>query len=178
MANSSLQGYDWNIPEELQNHLKRTINAYKGDKNQKGYQRLRNLVDSPKVSYEELKRIKNFFDSHKTAGVDYMDDKKQDTEFILNGGSKMRFWVNDTLNKAREGVKNPKEIKKNTGMQNQFIKTHDKQGISTDDVKIKNGKISSSSRHIYDNRGIQEMKMMESLINIFDKNKELWHTDK
>jgi len=178
MANSSLQGYNWNIPEELQNHLKRIINAYKGDKNQKGYQRLRNLVDNPKVSYEELKRIKNFFDSHKTAGVDYMDDKKQDTEFILNGGSKMRFWVNDTLNKAREGVKNPKEIKKTTGMQNQFIKTHDKQGISTDDVKIKNGKISSSSRHIYDNRGIQEMKMMESLINIFDKNKQLWHTDK
>ena len=58
------------------------------------------------------------------------------------------------------------------------MKTHTKDGISTDNVKVKNGKISSSSRHIYDNRGIQEMRMMESLINIFDKNKELWHTDK
>jgi hypothetical protein len=165
MANSSLQGYSWNIPEELYNHLNRIMNAYKGDKNVEGYQRLRNMLDSKKLSYENIKLIKNFFDS--------FGGSKNDTSYILNGGNKMRFWVNDTLNKAREGIKNPKDAKMKVGMGNQHIKTHSKNGISTDNVKLKKQKIGSSARKVSDNRGIYEIKIMENLINIFEENKKM-----
>jgi hypothetical protein len=179
MANSSLQGYSWPIPESVHNHLSRTMSSYKGNQNVEGYQRLKKLLDDPNVSYEQLKRIKNFFDTH-TTGTDYMDgkgDRKQDTEFILNGGSKMRWWVSDTLNKARAGVKIPKDAKKDF-FDNQFKKTHDKNTVSTDSVKIKNPKVGSSARQVSDSRGIYEMRVLENLINIFDKNKQLCHTNK
>jgi hypothetical protein len=162
MANSSLQGYNWNIPEELHNHLNRTMNAYKGAKNVEGYQRLRNMLDTKKLSYENIKLIKNFFDS--------FGGGKHDTQYVLNGGSKMRFWVNDTLNKAREGIKNPKDAMMKVGMSNQHIKTHDKNGISTDNVKIKKQKVGSSARKVSDNRGVTEINKMLSLLTVISEN--------
>jgi hypothetical protein len=162
MANSSLQGYSWNVPEELYNHLSRIMNAYKGDKNVSGYQRLRNILDTKKLTYENIKLIKNFFDT--------FGGSKNDTEFILNGGAKMKFWVNDTLNKAREGIKNPKDAMMKVGMGNQHIKTHTKNGISTDNVKMKKQKVGSSARKVSDNRGVTEITKMLSLLNIITEN--------
>lgn len=176
MANSSLQGYSWNVPEELHSHLRRTMNAYKGDKNVEGYKRLEGLIGEPKVSYEQLKRIKNFFDNHGTANVDYMDDKKQDTEFILNGGRKMRDWVNKTLNTARSNIQNVKDIQKKAGTSigNTHIKTHTKDGITTNSVKAHSTSDLKIKKESYDDIYFnKEAKLMESLINIFDKNKEL-----
>lgn len=176
MANSSLQGHTWDLPQELCNHLKRIHRAYKGDKNVEGYGRLDNLIKNPKMSYEQLKRIKNFFDTHQTSNTDYMDDKKQDTQFILNGGSKMRYWVDKTLEEARAGVKNPKELKKDVGMMNQFQKdrlSHTK-GLSKNPTKVDGNKELKEQKQI--NKDIyikKEMALMESLINIFDKNKEI-----
>ena len=181
MANSSLQGHSWDLPQELCNHLKRIKNAYKGDKDVEGYSRLDNLIKNPKMSYEQLKRIKNFFDTHETSNVDYMDDKKQDTQFLLNGGSKMRYWVNKTLSDARADVKNPKQLKKDTGMMNRFQKDRvsNTRGLSKNPAKVSSSKELREQKDI--NRDIyikKEMSLMESLINIFDKNKEVWHTDK
>jgi len=176
MANSSLQGYSWDLPKELCSHLSRIQKAYKGDKDVEGYSRLDNLIKNPKMSYEQLKRIKNFFDGHETSNTDYMDDKKQDTQFILNGGSKMRYWVNKTLEDARADIKNPKQLKKDTGMMNQFQKdriSHTK-GLSKNPTKVDSGKELTEQKHI--NKDIyikKELSMMESLINIFDKNKQL-----
>lgn len=174
MANASLQGYSWDIPEELHSHLRRTLNAYKGDKNVEGYKRLDGLVGEPKVSYEQLKRIKNFFDSHKTTNTD-------DTQFILNGGRKMRDWCENTLNKARQGVEAPKKAKHSIGMTNQYQKDsirHTK-GIAASSVKPHSTSDIKIKKESYDDIYIsKEVKLMESLINIFDKNKQLCHTDK
>jgi hypothetical protein len=170
MANSALIDKEWELPEGLYKHLNRIKSAYKGEKNAEGYFRLTNLLEDPKIKYGQLKRIKNFFDKY--------EGDKNSTEFILNGGLKMKHWVNDVLDRSRRDIKNPKKIKKDTGMSNQFIDTHDKNTISTDSIKIKNNKITSSSRHIYDNRGIQEIKELDSLIKIIENNKRLWQTDK
>jgi hypothetical protein len=173
MANSLLQGKSWDIPEELHSHLRRTMNAYKGDKNVEGYKRLEGFINKPKISYEQLKRVKNFFDNHKTSGVDYMNDKKQDTEFILNGGRKMREWVNNTLDTARGKIQSKKDVQKNAGtaIDNTHIKTHEKKGISTSSVKPHS--TSDLKKEDYSDIYNKEVKLMESLINIFDKNKEL-----
>ncbi len=171
MANSLLQGKSWDIPEELHSHLRRTMNAYKGDKNVEGYKRLEELIKEPKISYEQLKRVKNFFDNH--SNVDYMADKKASTPFILNGGNKMKYWVNKTLEDARGNIQSKKDVQKNAGtaISNTHIKTHEKKGISTSSVKPH----STSDLKKEDKGDIynKEIKLMESLINIFDKNKEL-----
>ena len=46
MANSSLQGKCIKIDGEVKNHLLKIYNAYKGDKTNEGYGRLKNLCDS------------------------------------------------------------------------------------------------------------------------------------
>jgi len=174
MANSQLQGHNWDIPKELHSHLKRTMGAYKGPKDVEGYKRLEGLIKQPRISYEQLKRIKNFFDTHKTSNVDYMDEKKQDTEFILNGGCKMREWVGKTLEGARNNIQSVKDVQKNAGTspKNTHIKTHSKNGITTNSVKAHS--ISDLKKEGYDDIYInKEVKLMESLIKIFDKNKEL-----
>jgi len=163
MANSSLEGYTWNVPDELYNHLKRIINAYKGDKNVEGYQRLENTLNDRTISYEQLKRIKNFFDS--------FSGNRNDTEYILNGGSKMGYWVSDTLTKAREGIKSVKSGKMKAGLGNQFIKNHTKNGISTDDIKIKKQTVGSSARKVSDNRGVTEIEDMLGLLDLINENK-------
>lgn len=174
MANSQLQGKVWDIPEELHSHLKRTMNAYRGDENVEGYQRLRNLIDKREVSYEELKRIKNFFDTQ-SSDTDYMDDKKQTTPFILNGGRKMKSWVNTTLETARAKISGGKKIKTDTAMGNYHRKDDtiydDTKSLKpkTDNIKIKSSHQKSVSEGIY------EIGIMENIIKIFNTNKELCH---
>jgi len=172
MPNSALQGKSWDIPEELYSHLRRTMNAYKGDENVEGYQRLKGLIDNKKVSYEQLKRIKNFFDSE--GNVDYMNDKKASTPFILNGGNKMKEWANKVLDTARNNIQSNKDVQKNAGtsVQNTHIKNHSKNGITTNSVKPHS--TSDLKKEGYSDIYIKnEVKLMESLINIFEKNKEL-----
>jgi hypothetical protein len=163
MANSSLQGMTWDIPEELHNHLKRTMNAYRGNQTEEGYQRLRGLIDDKKVGYEQLKRIKNFFDDH--SNVDYMSDKKASTPFILNGGNKMKEWVNNTLNTARDNISGGKKIKNQTNM----IGNH----YQKDSLINKTKKEISINTKNLKQEGIYEIGIMENIISIFNKNKEL-----
>jgi len=174
MANSKLQGKSWQIPKELHDHLKKTMRAYKGEENVEGFQRLQNLINNPNVSYEELKRIKNFFDTQ-SGNTDYMDDKKQSTPFILNGGRKMKSWVNSTLDLARDTVSGGKKIKTDTAMIGSHYRDTDSMNIrhSTDDIKLK----TSHQKKISESEYIYEIKKMQNIISIFDKNKELCQTD-
>lgn len=183
MANSQLQGKYWELPEELKNHFIRIKNSYKGDKNFPGYQRLENLISDSKITYEQLKRVKNFFDNHSTNGkTDYMD-KKQDTEFILNGGTKMKHFVNKTLEDARNNIEGTKKIKNSTNMiGNHYQKNSFMNGVKKD-IKISNDskKIKQKTSHqgsISESEAIYEIRNMQNIINIFTKNKELWQTDK
>jgi hypothetical protein len=49
------------------------------------------------ISYPQLKRIKNFFDN--------FQGKENDPSYILNGGSQMKAWVENTLTSMRNNVK-------------------------------------------------------------------------
>jgi hypothetical protein len=98
MSNSKLEGKKFVIPNEILEHLKKTLSSYKGDENVRGYERLNTLIKDGEVTYYVMKRIKNYFDS-------YVGDKYE-SEYLLNGGDKMKFWVDSTLNKAREFVNN------------------------------------------------------------------------
>lgn len=87
------------IPKEIKNLLKTSFAQVNGaDENTEGFNRNRELQNQTEISYGQLKRIKNFFDNFK--GL------QNDPSYILNGGSQMKAWVNNTLTNMRNNVKN------------------------------------------------------------------------
>ena len=103
-----------------------------------------------------------------------MDAKKQTTPFILNGGRKMKSWVDETLELSRGNIDGVKKVKTDTAMGNYYQKDSMSGDVNnlkpkTDDVKIKHSHQKSVSEAIY------EISIMENIINIFNKNKESCH---
>ena len=160
--NSELKNKYWEPSEELLNHLTRIFNAYKGDKTNEGYSRLENLLQTKEISYQQMKRIKNFFDT--------FQGSINDTSYLLNGGSKMKTWVDECLGVARQDIKGKKKSMMYVGMDNQFQQDGGTKTQDTSAQRIKNNKVSSSSRHISDNRGIYEIKAFTNLLNVFTEN--------
>jgi len=122
-VNKSLYDKEIELPEDKRNHLKKCFSMVKGaDENIEGYKRNQELQDANFIGYKQLKRIKNFFDNYK--------GKHTDAPFILNGGFEMKNWVNDELRKLREFGHLSKRNKMDAGMQNQFIKPHEKKNFN------------------------------------------------
>jgi len=162
MANSKLQGRKMFIPEKVQTHLSRIFTAYKGDETAEGYARLKKLVDKDQISYEQMKRMKNFFDNY--------DGNRNSTPYLLNGGTMMKEWINKTLKDARKNIEGKKKAMKDVGMSNQYQKTHSKDGVKIDPHD-------SDTNKILRQEGIYSIGIMEDLIKTIDKNKQLCLTE-
>jgi hypothetical protein len=116
--------YDQKIvfPEDKRQHMKICFLKCKNlPEDTEGYQRNQELQGQKTITYQQLKRIKNFFDN--------FGGKQTDAPFILNGGVEMKNWVNNELRRMREGLHMTKRNKMDTGMTNQFIQPHDKDGL-------------------------------------------------
>jgi len=74
------------------------------------------LIDK-NLSYENIKRYKNFFDTYDGGNPELYEKK---------GGREMSEWINKLLKTKRDIIYNLKDSKRNIGLQNQFIKSHDK----------------------------------------------------
>ncbi len=157
MANSDLQGEYLNIDKDIKKHLNKIFNAYKGAKDVPGYQRLEGLIDKDTISYEQLKLMKNFFDSY--------NGGKKETEYLLNGGSLMKKWVQSVLDDARQKSKGTKDSLEAIGMDTETEKLPS--------VKIDSKEHDSDTNKILRQEGIYNMRLLENLITIFDKNKKL-----
>lgn len=117
-GNSELKGRKFPLPIGIRKHLTQILNNFNGNKNSVGYKRLNNLLSMDGIEYNEMKRIKNFFDN--------FNGKEDSIEFQLNGGKAMQTWVNNTLSTATNAIKGFKNAKKEAGMDNSFIKPHTK----------------------------------------------------
>lgn len=82
-GNSQLRGRDFVIPIGIKKQLQKTINNYKGNKDDKYFQHLTNITSSGKVDYGDMKKIKNFFDN--------FVGKPDAIEYQLNGGDAMKI---------------------------------------------------------------------------------------
>jgi hypothetical protein len=112
------------FPKDMREHLKVCFTKVGNtDGNTEGYKRNKELQDKKFIDYKVLKRIKNFFDNFK--------GNEKEPEFILNGEFKMKNWVNNELRRMREYQKMTKKNKMDTGMMNQFIDPHAKDGLDT-----------------------------------------------
>jgi hypothetical protein len=151
MANSSLENKYWELDGELINHLTRIFNAYNGDENVAGYKRLSDLIDSKECSYQQMKRIKNFFDNY--------GGTVKETPYLLNGGTKMKQWVDECLSNARDDIKGKKKSMMDVGMDNQYQKSG---GERNQD--------SSGERLEKSDNGVSEMKVLVNLMTTIRKN--------
>lgn len=121
--NKDLYDKEIELPEHIRKHLKKSFkNVGEVDENTEGLKRNKELQDKKFIGYKQLKRIKNFFDNFK--------GNQNEKEFILNGGHLMKNFVNDELRKMREFGHLTKRNKMDAGMQNQFIKPHEKKDFT------------------------------------------------
>lgn len=123
MANSKLQHKRYKIPDKLVEYLGGILQNNSGMVNTRGFKRLKNLTDKKICTYEQLKRIKNYFDSVDPNNVN-------ESEYLLNGGDRMRKWVNKALEISRAQVKDTKTARHNAGIDNAFRKPGEDNPVS------------------------------------------------
>lgn len=73
------------------------------------------------LSYSYAKKLKNFLNDK--------DNKQNEELFELHGGYPLKNYIEKILNSNRNQIHRRKTVKMNTGMENQFIKTHTKSFI-------------------------------------------------
>ena len=152
--NKSLYDSIIEFPKDKQEHMKKCFVSVKdADENSEGYKRNKELQTKNYITYKQLKRIKNFFDNFK--------GNQKENSFILNGGVEMKNWVNDQLRKMREGLKMTKTNKMNTGMQNQFIKPHEKK----DFTNVRPSQKHKSTLQKYDTAVTESLRRINEIIS-------------
>ena len=128
--NKDLYGHSVPLPEDVVGYLDQCHKSAIGsDDSTEGYRRNKELRDKREVSYQQLKRMKNWFDD--------FNGHDNDLPFILNGGHYMKNWVNDTLTSMRGDKHLSKKIK-SVAMDNQFIAPHEKNNIINQNRSSKN----------------------------------------
>ena len=160
MANKDLYGNTYTVPHDVVSVINKEINRNKNNKSLKGYKRAQNIVGDKSMTYSMLKRIKNFFDGFKGG--------KENSEYLINGGDKMKTWVNNTLDKSRGDVNRQKTIKADSGMANQFKKTHTKDKENKNVTKVNVARPQNTARQIFTNKTVY--KEMIQTINKILKN--------
>jgi len=124
--NSNLYNNIAMVPDSLVKHLTDSFNSVQGDTNTEGYKRNEELRNTKKATYQQIKRIKNWFDTY--------SGNKEDAPFILNGGDRMHKWCDEVLRVWRDGSNSGKEVKSDAGMQNQYLDSHEKNSFNLADT--------------------------------------------
>ncbi len=92
--NSNLYNKTIELPKEVKEYLQACFDHIpNSDASIEGHKRNEELRDSGYVTYQQLGRIKNWFDNYGGDGTD--------APFILNGADYMRSWVNQTIDDLR-----------------------------------------------------------------------------
>lgn len=101
--NSALYGNTYPIPKQILNKINSLLytNELSGD----GIKRAKNLIKSGNVTYQQLKRLKNFFDT-------FNPEETPQSEFDLAGGNDMQYFVETTLESERNRSGRSADIKR------------------------------------------------------------------
>jgi len=122
-VNKDLYGNKVELPEDVVNYLQQCFESTSGaDETTEGYKRNQELRDSREVTYQQLKRMKNWFDK--------FNGNENDLPYILNGGHYVKNWVENTLGSMRNNVSMGKEIKSEV-LPNQYLQPHEKNTLNT-----------------------------------------------
>jgi len=131
--NSELYNKTYQLPTEILKHIQKVLTSYPTGE---GVKRAKHLLKNKYVTYQSLKRLKNFFDH-------YNGDNEQ--QYELAGGDLMKSFVEKTLQNDRDAVKRSDDIKRdvtnnpNLGTKAQqtpqLNENNDINNITNDDLK-------------------------------------------
>jgi len=101
--NSQLYDNEYSIPNDIINYIKDKLSSYGNTigSRENGVERANNIIKTGKCTYQQLKKIKNYFDNIE----DYGFNQK---EFDLNGGILMKNFINQLLSTQRNIAKTKK----------------------------------------------------------------------
>lgn len=140
--NSDLKHDKYVLPDELISRLTKNIGTM--GSNDKGYGRIKNLLDSGHLKYSQAKKFKHELENDLVDG---------DYENVC--GDDMLSFINNCLENRRDGVKFGKKTRMNAGMENQFLKKHTKDK-SKNPTKVRKVKVATKNDDIINNRAIYE----------------------
>ena len=102
--NKDLYGQVIYLPKEIVEYLGVCFNHLpNSDTSIEGHKRNQELRGTGYVTYQQLGRIKNWFDNYSGDG--------KDAPYILNGADYMKSWVDRTLESMRNGDQMSKQIR-------------------------------------------------------------------
>jgi 8-oxo-dGTP diphosphatase len=173
MANSKLTGTYYQIPDNVINEITNTLKSC--EENYPGKKKAEFLVREKKLSYENLRRYKNFFDTYNRSKYDLgendtISELNPEMDYKLRGGKLMSDFVNNKLKEITEKIKKSKEIKRDFGgLDNQFKKEkeHSNLKINTDNNFIKTESL------IRENKSESNKMLRVSLIVIFNNDNKI-----
>lgn len=164
MANKDLKDRYFIVPTELKEYLSGVNEVYNENSGNRGEKRLMDILENGKISYPQMKRIKNFFDTY--------EGNVNDKEFIMNGGERMKNWVSNALKIARDAIYAPKKAMMDAGMENQFIEPHDKnKNANPTNVRMPRLDKGNSGNIMRGDAVYESEQKIKHLINYFNKNK-------
>lgn len=115
--NENLKNKTFKIPDNLYSYLKNLLKKYSTNKEIKGFKRLNNLIKTRNINTNEMYQLKN--------RLDKLD--KSDEEYNVIGGDELKKWIDKELNLATTIDYRSKDIKRQMGDTNAFIKSHNKE---------------------------------------------------
>ena len=140
--NSDLKDDKYVIPDELRSTLVSNLSSM--SKSDKGYSRCSTLLDDGHVTYSQAKKFKHELENELDGG-----------DYDNVGGDDMLTFLDASLGNRRDSVKGGKKTRMNSGMENQFLKSHTKDN-SKNPTKVRNVKVAKKSDDIMNNRAIYE----------------------
>lgn len=164
MPNKSLEDKYFNVPDKVFNKINQALKTITvNDGHAKGLQRAKDLTSDRKVSYTQMKRLKNYFDNYEGDG--------SDDEYKLIGGKVTSFWVDKTLGSNRDSIKQAKKAKMDAGLENQFIKPHTKDRDNANPTNPDSGMIDITKGKISDKilRGDEIYKSSDRKTEAYEK---------
>tara|TARA_R110001592_G_scaffold106386_3_gene298575 strand:+ start:3424 stop:3879 length:456 start_codon:yes stop_codon:yes gene_type:complete len=140
--NQDLKNDKYVIPDELRSKLKTSLSSM--DKSDKGYSRCSTLLGDGNVTYSQAKKLKH-----------ELENELEGSDYDNVGGDDMLTFLDSSLGNRRYSVKGGKKNRMNSGMENQFLKTHTKDN-SNNPTKVRKVKVATKSDDIMNNRAIYE----------------------
>ena len=151
--NSELYGKTYPVPQDVLEYLDQCSKAVgEVDETTEGFKRNKDLREKGEITYQQLKRMKNWFDN--------FNGHQDEIPNILNGGHYVKNWVENTLSGDRNSIDVSKRTKSEV-LPNQYIKQHNKDNITDINRPSKNHKSSVNS---YDSAITENLKRINELI--------------
>lgn len=137
---------------EVDNSQLNELEKFRGEKT------IDNILDTKKISYSNLKRLKN---------------RMENGEMDSLGGSNFYNWVKQTLEGKRGDVYTSKDVKRKTGQSNAFLSSHEKRKAIRPSEKHRKSSEkfdtwndNSNSFLQLESRAIDELKLINNLIKL------------